>query len=70
MLIVTVTYEQFRKIKDVFGARYKIFYTLDETGFVCVGAGEGYSFALQCISDTKPPTFDVDFPTALQVISI
>ena len=70
MLIVGVNYEQFKKIKDVFGARYKVFYTLDEMTFVSTGAGEGYAFALQYISDVKPSTFDVDFPTALQVISL
>lgn len=70
MLIITVDYEQFKKIKDVFGARYKVFYVLEDGFFVCTGAGEGYSFALQYTSDTKPTTFDADFPTALQVISL
>jgi len=72
MLRYTVTYDQFKNMRAVFGARFTVAYTMsdDASGFFAVASAEGQPFIFQHIADTRPATFPTDFPAAIRVQAI
>lgn len=69
MLQLSVTYEQLRSARTVFGPRFQIFYTADGV-FRAVALAEGFPFYMQFEADAAPATFAADFPAAMNVLSV